>query len=112
MNNSYSQLSFKFGSTTSSKPMGNIIDVTLCIEGIRPLLFHHFGNHAIPLEKQERSGVPGNDPDEWRESYLATPEGQLYLPEGEPYAPGDDCECVEGWRYSSKLERVGVGRLS
>jgi hypothetical protein len=60
--------------------MSNILSAKLSIEGIRPLLFHRFGMDAIPLEKQERSGVAGNDPEEWRRSYHATPEGQLYLP--------------------------------
>jgi len=34
------------------------------IEGLRPLLFHVFGPEALPLEKQERTDVTGNDPEE------------------------------------------------
>lgn len=60
--------------------MGNLLFATVHIEGTRPLLFHRFGAHSIPLTKQERSGVPGNDPEEWRDSFFATHTGQLYLP--------------------------------
>jgi hypothetical protein len=47
--------------------------------GTRPLLWNHFGPDTIPLEKQEKSGVAGNDPDEWRKTVLFVPESrQLY----------------------------------
>lgn len=59
--------------------MANIIKATVSIRGTRPLLFHRFGPDAIPLEKQEKSGVSGNDPQEWRKTALVTREGQLYL---------------------------------
>jgi hypothetical protein len=49
------------------------------IEGVRPILWHRFGPDAIPLEKQEKTGVAGNDPEEWKRTYLATKEGQLYV---------------------------------
>jgi len=49
------------------------------IRGTRPLLWHRFGPDAIPLERMERTGVAGNDPDEWRKTYSATAEGQLYV---------------------------------
>jgi len=49
------------------------------IRGTRPILWHRFGPDAIPLEKQEKTGVAGNDPEEWRKTYLATKEGQLYI---------------------------------
>ena len=60
--------------------MGNILTAQLTIIGTRPLLWHSFGLDAIPLTKQERSGVAGNDPEEWRRTVLLTPEGRLYLP--------------------------------
>lgn len=60
--------------------MNNILRAVVSIVGTRPLLQHHFGPDAIPLERQERTGVAGNDPVEWRRSCLVTPEGQLYLP--------------------------------
>lgn len=49
------------------------------IQGIRPLMFHVFGSDALSLERKEKTGVAGNDPEEWRKTYTATREGQLYL---------------------------------
>ena len=51
----------------------------IALVGARPLLWHHFGPDALPLEKRPRTGVAGNDPSEWRRTVLATSEGQLYL---------------------------------
>ncbi|HXI14762.1 MAG TPA: hypothetical protein VNM48_00225, partial [Chloroflexota bacterium] len=59
--------------------MGNILYAKVLIRGTRPLLFHKFGPDALPLEKGERTGVAGNDPEEWRKTVLATSEGQLYV---------------------------------
>ena len=59
--------------------MSNIINATISITGIRPLLWHAFTLDAIPLKKKERTGVAGNDPEEWKRTVLATPENQLYL---------------------------------
>lgn len=50
------------------------------IEGKRPLLFHSFSIDAIPLEKRERTGVAGNDPEEWKRTVLTTKDNQLYVP--------------------------------
>lgn len=60
--------------------MGNVLMARVSLTGTRPLLWHSFGLETISLTKRERSGVAGNDPDEWRRSVLATSEGQLYLP--------------------------------
>jgi hypothetical protein len=57
----------------------NIVRARVTIKGVRPLLQHHFGPDALPLEKQERDGVAGNSPSEWRKTALVTKEGQLYL---------------------------------
>lgn len=59
--------------------MGNLITAKVTIKGSRSLLWHAFGPEAIPLEKQERTGVAGHDPEEWRRTVLATKQGQLYL---------------------------------
>ena len=59
--------------------MGNILTATVTVRGTRPLLWHHFGPDAIPLEKGEKSGVAGNNPDEWKKTVLATTDGQLYV---------------------------------
>ena len=52
--------------------MSNIIQANLLIRGTRPMLIHHFGADAIPLERRERSGVAGNDPEEWKRTVLMT----------------------------------------
>jgi len=57
----------------------SITTAKIQIVGTRPLLWHVFGPESIPLEKQERTGVAGNDPEEWKRTFLANKEGQLYL---------------------------------
>lgn len=59
--------------------MSNIVRAKITIKGVRPLLQHHFGPDALPLEKQEKTGVAGNDPEEWRKTMMATKDGQLYV---------------------------------
>ena len=59
--------------------MGNIVTAKVTIRGTRPLFWHWFGPDAIPLEKEERTGVAGNDPEEWRSTCLVTKDGQMYL---------------------------------
>lgn len=59
--------------------MANILTATVTIQGTRPLLWHHFGPDALPLEKRERTGVAGNDPEEWKRTVLVTKDGQLYV---------------------------------
>ena len=59
--------------------MSSIVNVNVKIRGTRPILWHAFGPSAIPLEKQERRGVAGNDPSEWRKTVLFTKDGQLYV---------------------------------
>ena len=59
--------------------MANMITARVQIEGVRAILWHHFGPDALPLEKRERTGVAGNDPEEWRKTVLMTAERQLYL---------------------------------
>jgi len=59
--------------------MGNILTATVTVKGLRPILWHRFGPDSIPLEKKERTGVAGNDPEEWRKTVLHTKEGQLYI---------------------------------
>lgn len=75
----------------------NIVTAEVLIEGVRPLLFHAFGPDALPLEKQERTGVAGNDPEEWRKTVLMMPDRQLYL------QPSYMFGCIrEGARYTSR----------
>lgn len=56
-----------------------LLQATVKIKGTKPLLFHCFTVDTIPLEKREKTGVAGNDPDEWKRTYSATETGQLYL---------------------------------
>ncbi|MEK5203279.1 hypothetical protein NST55_18495 [Bacillus sp. FSL R10-2789] len=57
----------------------SIIRANVKISGTRPLLFNRFTEDAIPITKQEKWGVPGNNPEEWKKTFQATPQGQLYL---------------------------------
>ena len=59
--------------------MGNIVQAKVSLVGIRPILWHRFGPDSIPLEKQERTGVAGNDPEEWKRTVLMTKDRQLYI---------------------------------
>jgi hypothetical protein len=59
--------------------MGNIVQAQVALIGIRPILWHRFGPDSIPLEKQERTGVAGNDPEEWKRTVLMTKDRQLYI---------------------------------
>jgi len=45
------------------------VTAKVSVVGTRPMLFHKFGPEALPLEKQEKVGVAGNDPSEWRKIY-------------------------------------------
>jgi hypothetical protein len=49
------------------------------IVGTKTLLINAAGAWIIPLEKQERTGVAGNDPEEWKQSVLADKVGRLYF---------------------------------
>lgn len=59
--------------------MGSILQAKVKIEGIRTLAIHHFGIDALPLEARERTGVAGNDPEEWKRSVLMDEDRLLYL---------------------------------
>lgn len=59
--------------------IGNILTAKVQVRGTRPLLWHAFGPEAIPLTPQERTGVAGNDPEEWKKTVLMTAERQLYV---------------------------------
>jgi hypothetical protein len=59
--------------------MSNIVKARVEIQGKRPLLQHQFGPEALPLEKGERTGVAGNDPEEWKRTCMVTAKRQLYI---------------------------------
>ena len=82
--------------------MGNMVTAKVNIVGVRPLLWHHFGPDALALEKKEKTGVAGNDPEEWRKTVLCTKEGQLYL------EPTQVFGCI---RDGSKYTKKGRGSI-
>ena len=55
--------------------MSNLISAKVQIVGMRPLIQHRFGADSMPLEKQERTGVAGNDPQEWRKTCMISQDG-------------------------------------
>jgi len=85
--------------------MAKILTAQATIQGVRPLWWHWFGPDAIALEKGERTGVAGNDPEEWRRTVLATKDGQLFL---EPtYVFG----CLAGKDGGAKYIKKGRGSI-
>ena len=86
--------------------MANVVWATVKIVGTRPLLWHHFGEDAIPLEKKERTGVAGNDPEEWKRTVLVTRDRQLYV--GPEYVFG----CLRnGARYTKMGRGTAQGAI-
>ena len=58
-----------------------LLKAEVTIQGTRKMLHHRFGPEALPLEKQEKVGVAGNNPDEWRNTVWFDSKGRLYLPD-------------------------------
>jgi hypothetical protein len=87
--------------------MGSILIAEVSIEGVRPMLWHAFGPDSMPLEKQERTGVAGNDPEEWRKSVLMTGNRQLYI------KPTYVFGCLrEAGKYTSRKRSTLMGAVS
>lgn len=59
--------------------MTSMLKANVKIRGIKPLLFHCFTEDSIPLIRKEKSGVAGNNPEEWRTTFTVTNDGQFYL---------------------------------
>lgn len=63
--------------------MGSMLSACVVIEGVRPMLWHAFGPDSIPTAEQkltiEKTGVAGNDPEEWKRTVLMTADRQLYI---------------------------------
>jgi hypothetical protein len=59
--------------------MTHIISAEVKIRGTRPLIFNLFSVESIPLTKVAKFGVAGNNPEEWKTSFVTTNENQLYL---------------------------------
>lgn len=82
----------------------NMITAKVTITGTRPILWHHFGPDALPLEKRtDKTGVAGHDPEEWRRTVLMTDERQLYL------EPSQVFGCI---RDAAKYTKQGRSTLS
>ncbi len=56
-----------------------LLKANVRIVGERPILFNRFSVDSIPLGKKEKTGVAGNDPEEWKRSVMKTEERQLYV---------------------------------
>lgn len=77
--------------------MSNIVVSKITIRGTRPFLFNAFGPDTIPLEKQEKQGVAGNNPKEWVKTVLMTEDRQLFI------EPSYIFGCLrDGARYTKK----------
>lgn len=58
------------------------------IRGIKPFLFNAFSEKNLPLSgRQEKKGVTGNNPEEWKDSVLMNDKRQLYIPDNYLFAP-------------------------
>ncbi|PWV97403.1 hypothetical protein DFQ01_12146 [Paenibacillus cellulosilyticus] len=57
----------------------SIVKAMVNIRGVRPMLMHCFTTDTISLEKKERTGVAGNDPEEWKRSFMSNADGQLFI---------------------------------
>ena len=77
--------------------MSNIQLGSVEIAGTRPLLLNRFGPDAIPLTKAERTGVAGNDPQEWRRRVCWNEQRQLRLE-----APAVFASIRDGGRFVKK----------
>lgn len=80
----------------------NIATALVRIKGTRAVLWHRFGPEAISLEKKEKIGVAGNNPEEWKNTVLKTDKNQLYLEPSYIFA------CI---RDGAKYTRKGRGTL-
>lgn len=81
--------------------MSNMLSDAIEIQGTRPLLFNRFGPNSIPLVKAERTGVAGNDPEEWKRRCCWNEQRQLYLE-----APAVFAAIRDGGRFTKKGRRT------
>lgn len=59
--------------------MSNIVKAKVKVAGMRPFFFHEFTRNSIPLEREERTGKAGNDPEEWRKTVMMNDKRELYI---------------------------------
>lgn len=87
--------------------MSNIVIAEVTIKGTRPLFWHRFGPDALPLEKKEKTGVAGHDPEEWRRTILTNKDGQMYIEATYAFAA-----MREGAKYTKKGRSTLMGPVS
>ena len=58
--------------------MSHIVLANCRIKGNRPHIQHMFSPDSIPLEKQEKTGVAGRDPEEWKRTCQITPDREMF----------------------------------
>ncbi len=81
--------------------MSNVLSARVEIVGTRPLLLNRFGPESIPLVKGERTGVAGNDPEEWKRRTCWNAQGQLCL------EPAGIFACIrDGGRFTKRGRRT------
>lgn len=59
--------------------MSNMVIFKSWIEGTRPLLWNAFALSMLTGEKKRKTGSAGNNPEEWKQTVLTTPEKQLFV---------------------------------
>jgi len=59
--------------------MSNMVILKSWIEGTRPLLWNAFALNMLSGEKKRKTGSAGNNPEEWKQTVLATPERRLFV---------------------------------
>lgn len=91
--------------TAEVEPSKNIATAKVEIIGTRALFFHKGGRDTIPLEREERTGVAGNDPWTWAKTTPITSTGQLYLDPTQLFATIRD-----GGKHI-RLKNVGLNTL-
>jgi hypothetical protein len=84
--------------------VGNLLSAEVIIEGFRPYFWHFFGPDAIPLERGERTGVAGNDPESWKKTVLFTQDKKRTL----LVMPTQVFRCV---RDGARHTKLGKGSL-
>jgi hypothetical protein len=76
---------------------------TIVLEGTRPIMWSALSIEGFGQKRKERGGTAGNDPTEWKKSYRATTEGQLYL------TPEQIFGC---FREAAKHTKAGKGTIT
>ena len=82
----------------------NIVQAKVHIRGTRTLWQHKFGPEALPLTPKEKTGVAGNDPEEWRKTCMIDSQGRPFVYDTYLFATIRD-----GGRYIKKGRSNVVG---